>query len=248
MTDPIFAAIERHRIAERKFGETITVQDKLQEELPEHLRQSDIRPPEVSEIIETDDPRWIAAERAHQAALEKEGECAEALLDIRPTTLEGLLALLRYAEKADAGRDWPDQIASAAAEALEAIKSGEPEETESDDPRFGMFGKAYKEWLEARADIEKLNARGYVSDEEARNEDPDAVCERIMDRLSAAERQLVFQPVTLAYQLIQKFGTLQTMMSDRERDGCPNDNRHMLMLASVKADLCRFRFERPPRE
>jgi hypothetical protein len=34
------------------------------------------------------------------------------------------------------------------------------------------------------------------------------------------------------------------MISQRERDGYPNDNRHMLMLSSVKADLYRFRLER----
>jgi hypothetical protein len=236
MTDPIFAAIERHRVAEREFGHAITAQSKLEEELPEHLRQSDIRPPEVNEIVETDDPRWIAAERAHHAAMEKEGECAEALLEIRPTTLEGLSALLRYAEKADAGRDWPDQIASAAAEALEAIKSAEPEETE---PGVSEFGEAYAEWLDARASVAKLNCKGYALPDV---EDPDAVMDRTIERVRAAEHRLAFVPAILSYQLVEKFEALAAMMSDRERDGRPNDNRHMLMLASVKGDLYRFRF------
>jgi hypothetical protein len=43
-TDPIFAAIERHRVAEREFGDILTQRNKLDEELP-HLRKSDIRPP-----------------------------------------------------------------------------------------------------------------------------------------------------------------------------------------------------------
>jgi hypothetical protein len=174
---------------------------------------------------------------AHHAAMEKEGECAQALLDIRPTTLEGLLALLRYAEKADAGRDWPDEIASAAAEALEAIERGESvEETESG---VSEFGDAYAEWLDARASVAKLNCKGYALPDV---ENPDAVMDRTIGRVRAAEHRLAFVPAILSYQLVEKFEALAAMMSDRERDGRPNDNRHMLMLASVKGDLYRFRF------
>jgi hypothetical protein len=44
-TDPIFAAIERHRVAEREYGEVLTEQNKLEKELPVQLRQSHIRRP-----------------------------------------------------------------------------------------------------------------------------------------------------------------------------------------------------------
>jgi hypothetical protein len=40
--------------------------------------------------------------------------------------LAGLLTLLRYADSCDAGRDWPDCIASVAAEALEKLAQAEP--------------------------------------------------------------------------------------------------------------------------
>jgi hypothetical protein len=33
------------------------------------------------------------------------------------------------------------------------------------------------------------------------------------------------------------------MLSDREQNGRPNDNRHMLMFASVKGDLWRFNLQ-----
>jgi hypothetical protein len=241
MTDPIFAAIERHRVAEREFGDAITAQNKLEEELPKHLRESHINA-EEERIVETDDPRWKVATCAHWYALEKEEECAQALLNIRPTTLEGLLALLRYADGCDAGRDWPDQIASAAAEALEAIKSGEPvEETEAGETKSGVseFGDAYAEWLDARANVAKMDAKGYdAADLE------DAVADQIMARLRTAEHRLAFVPAILPYQMIEKFETLEAMISQRERDGYPKDNRHMLMLSSVKADLYRFRLER----
>jgi hypothetical protein len=99
LDDPIFAAIERHRIAERDFGGVLTEQGKLEKEIPEHLRQSDIRPAcDLDTVVETDDPRWIAVERARVAASEKESECADALLEVRPTTLAGLTSLLRYAD------------------------------------------------------------------------------------------------------------------------------------------------------
>jgi hypothetical protein len=47
-------------------------------------------------------------------------------------------------------------------------------------------------------------------------------------------------PAGLPCQVAQKFDVLETLISDRERDGCPRDHRHPAMLASVKADLYRF--------
>jgi hypothetical protein len=255
--DPIFAAIERHRIAERDFGGVLTEWGKLEKELPKHLRQSDMRSAcDIDTIVETDDPRWIAAERARVAASEKEGKCADALLEVRPTTLAGLRSLLRYAELCHAGRDWPDRIASTAAEALEQIvgadataakalaartpgerveEAGTSEETDA-----SKFGKAYREWFEVCAIEAKLNAGANY---------PDAVCDRILERIQSAEHRLAVLPAIHPYQLIDKFEVLETMISKRERAGRPADNRHMLMLMSVKADLYQFedRFE-PRRE
>jgi hypothetical protein len=93
--DPIFAAIERHRVAEREYGDILTEQGKLEQELPKHLQQSDI---DVSgeHIVETDDPRWIAIERASWEACNKTVECGRDLTEMRPTTLDGVKALLRY--------------------------------------------------------------------------------------------------------------------------------------------------------
>jgi hypothetical protein len=45
------------------------------------------------------------------------------------------------------------------------------------------------------------------------------------------------------HQLVDKFEILETMICQRERNGRPADNRHVLMLTSVKADLYRFRIE-----
>jgi hypothetical protein len=247
--DPIFAAIERHRIAERELGGVVTEQGKLEDELPKHLRQSDIRPAcDINTVVETDDPRWIAAERARVAASEKESECADALLEVRPTTLAGLMNLLRYADSCDAGRDWPDSVASAAAEALEQIVGADASAAkalealtpggpiEEADPHASRFGKALQEWFEALAIEAKLNAGGYAA-----AEDPDGAIDAVLGRLQAAEHRLAFLPAILPYQLVNKFEVLETMISKRERDGYPADSRHLLMLTSVKADLYRLR-------
>jgi hypothetical protein len=131
-----------------------------------------------------------------------------------------------------------------AAKAIETVAVGEPSEepagkpAEEPDSRETKFGRAYQELFEARAAIEKLNAGGYAA-----ADDPDGICDALLERVRAAELQLASLPAILPHQLVNKFETLETMISDRERDGQPFDNRHMLMLASVKADLYHFRIE-----
>jgi hypothetical protein len=244
--DPIFAAIERHRVAEREFGEILSHRNKLEQELPKHLRQTDIRPRMgVNNIVETDDPNWIAAERSVYQISEKTAECSTALVETRPTTLEGLKALLRYStdflgDDTDISRG----ILENAAKAIETVTADEPAEAPVDEPAEGpdsdksKFGRAYQELFEARACLEKLNAGGYDPDD-----DPDGTCDALLDRLRAAELQLASLPAALGYQLVNKFEVLETMISERERNGRPFDNRHMLMLASVKGDLYDFRIE-----
>jgi hypothetical protein len=120
-TDPIFAAIERHRAAEREFGDVLTEKGKLEKELPKELRRSNIDA-HGEHIVETDDPRWIATERAVDKSSEKTVECSTALVETRPTTIQGLRALLRYVadfigDDADVSRG----ILENAANALETV-------------------------------------------------------------------------------------------------------------------------------
>jgi hypothetical protein len=243
-TDPIFAAIERHRVAEREYGDILTEQGKLEKDLPKELRQSNIDVHE-KRIVETDDPRWIAIERKSWDACNKTVECGTALVDTRPRTLEGLKALLRYSmdflgEDTDVSRG----ILENAAKAIETVTVGEigaepaGEPAEERDSNETKFGRAYQELFEARADIQKLNAGGYGSDD-----DSDDVCDALIDRVRAAELQLICLPAIRPHQLVNKFEVLETMISERERNGRPFDSRHMLMLASVKADFYHFRIE-----
>jgi hypothetical protein len=181
-TDPIYAAIERHRVAEREYGDILTEQGKLEKELPKELRQSNIDV-HGKHIVETDDPRWIAIERKSWDACNKTVECSTALVETRPTTLEGLKALLRYAtdflgDDTDVSRG----ILENAAKAIETVTADEPAEgpvsepAEERDSNETKFGRAYQELFEARADIQKLNAGGYGSDD-----DSDDVCDALID-------------------------------------------------------------------
>lgn len=63
-------------------------------------------------IVETDDPRWILAEREIIRRNDAADAAAIVLIEVRATTLAGTLALLRYAVEAE-NRDigaWPDGL------------------------------------------------------------------------------------------------------------------------------------------
>jgi hypothetical protein len=93
--DPIFAAIAAHKAAERAFSDTLTEQGKLETALPRQLRQTHITAFEKS-VVETDDPRWIANQRAVDETTDEVDRLALALLDIHPTTAAGMVSLFRH--------------------------------------------------------------------------------------------------------------------------------------------------------
>ena len=94
--DPILAAIDAHKAADRAFSDILTAQSELEESLPKKRRQSDWR-----NAVETDDPLWIANQQAVAEGNDKVWNCALALLDIRPTTVAGMVTLFRYVAEAD---------------------------------------------------------------------------------------------------------------------------------------------------
>jgi hypothetical protein len=89
--DPIFAAIEAHKAAWAAYGVEVDVTHRLEATLPKDRRQSDPR-----ETFETDDPRWIAHERALEALSSAYDDTSIALLNLEPATLADLLALVSY--------------------------------------------------------------------------------------------------------------------------------------------------------
>jgi hypothetical protein len=107
-SDPILAAIERHKAAFARSLSWIDRHCKLESELPEEKRCSQLSIEGI--VVETDDPRWIEAERQLDLTGDAEIDAAYALIEVIPTTRLGLLALLEHAVSHDTdGRAWPDQ-------------------------------------------------------------------------------------------------------------------------------------------
>jgi hypothetical protein len=108
--DPIFEAVATHRKAYDAFNECLTRQSRLEDELPKDLRQSKIDAWEVN-IVETDDPRWIAIEKEVRRLDDAEVEASIALIDIEPTTLLGAAHLMGYVvEREASGGEWPSGL------------------------------------------------------------------------------------------------------------------------------------------
>jgi hypothetical protein len=108
--DPVYAAIERHKAAEAALEAAVGTHNDLEAEIPAGLRQSSVYSFE-EDIVATDDPRWIASERAVSAASARAEQCAMELVTIRPTTWAGLRAVAIYAVEADTdGEMWPRQV------------------------------------------------------------------------------------------------------------------------------------------
>jgi hypothetical protein len=104
--DSIFAAIEAHKAASVAFARCISIHSKLEAALPKDRRRSNIDAHE-HKIVEADDPRWIESERSIDALGDVESDTACALVNVRPSTMAGVLALLNYAITADRdGETW----------------------------------------------------------------------------------------------------------------------------------------------
>ena len=122
--DPIFAAIERMKTAHAVLDTVVDEYSKLETLLPEDKRRSENQGGELF-IAPDDDPHWIDNQRRYNAASDGIDERAADLLKVRPTTISGVIALLRYAQDDSC---WPDNFADDllghVADALEAMAEG----------------------------------------------------------------------------------------------------------------------------
>ena len=99
--DPILAAIEAHRAAMAGVMSGLDVQTALEKELLPKARRDET------------DPRWIACERDIEQAWDAVNDAELALLNIRPTTRAGIVALLRYVIEHDTdGEGWQPELVS----------------------------------------------------------------------------------------------------------------------------------------
>jgi len=103
------AAIEAHKAAWAAYGVEVNMTDKLERALPKDQRQSSFTP-EGPWIVETDDPRWIAHERAMEELNSAYDDASIALLNLEPATTADLLALVSYIVDLEArgAESWPD--------------------------------------------------------------------------------------------------------------------------------------------
>lgn len=131
--DPIFAAIAAHRIAYHEHYAAVTRQSLLEDILPDAVTKSFITAFD-RKIVKTDDARWIASVKKVDKASDEMDAAAQVMVRLKPTTLAGVAALLRYAaEHVADGNCWPDyagdesqrdftqQLHLTVAEAVEAI-------------------------------------------------------------------------------------------------------------------------------
>lgn len=108
--DPIYAAIEVHKAAVATVRRALDRHTALERELPAAKRRSSVTA-NGEEIVATDDPRWIASEREVFSVFDAETDAACTLVDIIPATMAGVIALLQYANAADAdGHGFPSDL------------------------------------------------------------------------------------------------------------------------------------------
>lgn len=110
-TDPIFAAIERHRAAYAAYDATLG-EDELEAVIPRGRRKSsfwDAMDNWPDWRIPTDDPKWIAHIEEQASAAKEEAEAAAELVSTEGLTPAGAVALLAYArDREERGNAWPD--------------------------------------------------------------------------------------------------------------------------------------------
>jgi hypothetical protein len=108
--DPIFEAIELHKATRLAFENAVSRGSALDEELPSEKTRSCITVWEQT-IIETDDPRWIDSVNEVHRASDAETDAACALVNIVPTTMAGVVALLQYVISIRP-EEWPEGVHS----------------------------------------------------------------------------------------------------------------------------------------
>jgi hypothetical protein len=110
--DPALVLIEEHKRSIAAVDRLLDVLEELGQEIPASARRSEWDVSGLT-IIPSDDERWKKAQRQHRYEFYHSDEIAMRMLSVRPTTLEGAVALLEYAtHHLDQGYLWPDDLSS----------------------------------------------------------------------------------------------------------------------------------------
>jgi hypothetical protein len=108
--DPIFAAIERCRVAYDAYGQALVDKDEIETQIPAERQKWfwavwQPNPPPG----DNDDPRWIESERAFERISNNSTQTVVDLVRTKPTTPVGMLAMMKYAVACEnQGDNWAD--------------------------------------------------------------------------------------------------------------------------------------------
>jgi hypothetical protein len=121
-TDPIFAAIDRANATWAALDQICIEQGELEKLLPQEKRRTENCSSRLK-IERGDDPRWIANQRQWRATSDAYDKRLKDLTRVRPTSVAGVAALLRYLEAYTAQNAFEliDELLANAAGALEAL-------------------------------------------------------------------------------------------------------------------------------
>lgn len=108
--DPIFHLIEAHRSAHAAMNDAFSEQSRLEGQIPAGKRESHVDHWET-DVVDSDDPRWIACQRRLHAACEADTNAALALIEEPPATIKGAIALLQYVAETEVdGIEFPNGL------------------------------------------------------------------------------------------------------------------------------------------
>jgi hypothetical protein len=182
-----------------------------------------------------------ADKAATEAASTAETEAVEALIATAPQTIAGLRAAIEHLAKYDDGSEpvasgrflralmnSPLLAVGAGEGAPMAQVEGDREERErlAQLAKRELFDRLYARWLECRASLAAW-----------RDDDSDALMDAKQDALDEAAREFLAMPAFIDWMIWKKWEVLEFDLNEDVLAGKHADNRTVVALASIKADL-----------
>ena len=186
-------------------------------------------------------PETKADKAATEAASTAETEAVEALIATAPQTITGLRAAIEHLAKYD---DGSEPVASGrflralmnspllAVGAREGAPMAQVEGDREGNERLAQLSKReqfdwlYARWLECRASLAAWH-----------DDDSDDVMDAKQDALDEAAREFLAMPAFLDWMIWKKWEVLEFDLNEDVLAGKHADNRTVVALASIKADL-----------